>query len=321
MSKTEWTQSEKFQAMVDANACLDMFIYFTKLGKYENITTLTTRELIEQLNLRAIILDMIDKPNPALDYYFEQWVKMFSSDTIIIHEPNVNKVMLDVGSMFSEDDVSQRDWLAWSILPDECTEFLPNKVPKKLSSGSSIQPLSVEWINYMSAISDKNNYQGSDDFSAHYIFHPITENFPEKYKEAAGQVIALNINLADYTDDEILDDLRILLQCWRQETNIESKPAPSKASCTNLKKIINNKYILLLDGMIFNRTNSNVISDEQLITQRYPHLDIQPDSFRKTYKRNARAFGSVQCYTAWMKTLTNLGMSDRSVQEVMQINF
>ena len=317
----DWFDHDEFKHMQASGFFPELFISLCKMRKYHNITKLTTQELINQLCLRARIFDTLVNQNSMTEHYFHAWFNMFESTSIIIYEPDPDVLKVDLNAMLSANELARIELMAWHATPDASIEPAPKTVPKELSSLHSVKPLSVATVKHMSVIAHKNKYQDLGDFSANYIYHPISEAFSDKHKEAHGRLIALSINLSDYTNEEILDDLRQLLDLWRKDTKTASKPDPSKASNINLKKIINNKYILLLDGMIISRILNGTITDELLIKHIYPHLDIQPDSFRKTYKRNARAFASPQCLTAWEKALTNLGLWDQPVQQALQKKF
>lgn len=317
----DWFENNEFKTMQDDGIFQKNFTHLCQMNKYLRVAELTTQVLIQQLCLRAKIFEKFVNPDPSIERYFDNWLNMFASESIIIHELVPDAKMVDLNTMLSANELARIELMAWRATPVASIEKSPTTTPKTLSSLHSVKPLSVTTIQHMSAIAHKNKYQNLDDFSARYIYHPITEAFSDEHKDTHGRLITLSINLSDYTNEEILDDLSQLLDRWRKATKTASKPDPSKVTCTNLRKIINNKYLLLLDGMIINRISGGAITDEQLIKQIYPHIDIQPDSFRKTYKRNARAFASSQCFTAWEKTLTNLKLWDQPVKVALQKKF
>lgn len=317
----DWFEHDDFKTMQDDGSFPKTFTTLCQMDKYLRVAELTTQVLIEQLCLRAKIFEKFVNPDPSIECYFNNWLDMFASESIIIRELVPDTKMVDLNAMLSANELARIELMAWRATPAASIEQSLTTAPRTLPSLHSVKPLSVTTIQHMSAITHKNKYQDLDDFSARYIYHPITEAFSDEHKDAHGRLIALSINLSDYTNEEILDDLSQLLDHWRKKTKTASKPNPSKVSYTNLRKIINNKYILLLDGMILSRIFGGAINDELLIKQIYPHIEIQPDSFRKTYKRNARAFASSQCFTAWEKTLINLGLWDQSVQVALQKKF
>ncbi len=317
----EWYDHEEFKTMQTSGVFPKVFASLCKQDKYHDLTAFTSQALIEQLCLRARAFESFLKQDVTVEHYFFEWFDMFESDSIIINEPDPDALKIDINSMLSANELARIELMAWRGTTDAKTEHSQDVVAKALAALNSVKPLSVATIKHMSAIAHKNKYQEMDDFSANYIYHPITEAFSDEHREEYGRLVALSINLSDYTDDEILDDLSNLLKHWRKDTRTPSKPDPSKASSVNLRKIINNKYILLLDGMIMNRIYNGTITDDLLIKHVYPHLDIQPDSFRKTYKRNARAFASPQCLNTWEKTLTNLNLWDQPVQQALQKKF
>lgn len=317
----EWFENEEFKQAQASGNFPDVFASLCQMNKYHDLTQLTSQTLIEQLYLRARILEMFLTQDSAIEHYFNAWFDMFESDSVIINEPAADELKIDINSMLSASELSRIELIAWRGASGISIEQPQDVGTNALASQQSVKPLSVATVKHMSAIAYKNKYRDMDDFSANYIYHPISEAFSYEHKEAYGRLVTMSVNLSDYTDEEILDDLTKLLKSWRKGTCTPSKPEPSKASSINLRKIINNKYILLLDGMIFGRILNGAITDEFIINHVYPHLEIQPDSFRKTYKRNARAFASPQCLNTWEKTLTNLGLWDKPVQEALQKKF
>lgn len=317
----EWFENEDFKKAQASGNFPVVFASLCQMEKYHNLTNITSQSLIEQLCLRAKIFDLFLTQDATIEHYFNAWFDMFESNSVIIHEPDPDELKIDLNRMLSANELSRIELMAWSGSPSFSIEQSQEVVVNALASMHSVKPLSVATVKHMSAIAYKNKYKDMDDFSANYIYHPISEAFSDEHKEEHGRLISMSVNLSDYTDDEILDDLAKLLKSWRKDTVTPSKPEPSKASSINLRKIINNKYILLLDGMIFGRILNGTITDELLIDHIYPHLDIQPDSFRKTYKRNARAFASPQCLNTWEKTLTSLGLWGQSVQHALQKKF
>lgn len=321
MYKVDWESTEELRTIKQDGSFQRSFNYLSLHEKYQEVADLTLQELIKQLHVRAKIYAMFERADEDIIEYLNRWIAMHVSASTIIYEPFSSPQMINPYTMLSANELNQLEFLTWSGTREANAMQSTDDTSHTLSFRHSIKPISVATIKHMSAISHKNKFQDMDDFSARYIHHPITEAFAEKYKNAHGRLVALSINLSDYSDDEILNDLRHLLENWRKETKTAAKPDPSKASNTNLKKIINNKYIQSLDGMIMSRLFNGAITDEQLIKHIYPHLEIQADSFRKTYKNNARAFANAQCLAVWEKTLTDLGLWDQPVQQVLQKKF
>lgn len=317
----EWFENEEFQKSQASGNFPVVFASLCQMDKYHDLTNLTSQTLIEQLCLRAKIFETFLTQDSTIEHYFNAWFDMFESDSVIIHEPDPNELKIDINRMLSANELSLVELIAWRGASGVSIEQSQDVGANALASLHSVKPLSVATVKHMSAIAHKNKYGDMDDFSANYIYHPISEAFSYEHKEAYGRLVTMSVNLSDYTDEEILDDLAKLLKSWRKDTGTPSKPEPSRASSINLRKIINNRYILLLDGMIFGRILNGAITDELLINHVYPHLEIQPDSFRKTYKRNARAFASPQCLNLWEKTLTNLGLWGKPVQHALQKKF
>ena len=63
------------------------------------------------------------------------------------------------------------------------------------------------------------------------------------------------------------------------------------------------------------------INDEQMIELVYPSMSIQPDSLRKTYKKNALVFKELGCFNSWKRKLSQLSLWDKPVSEVLEMDF
>jgi hypothetical protein len=330
--KPEYLKSKEFDSWRKDGTFEKMIKFACKKKKYQNTNELTVHELIEQLYLRARIYQMFVTSAQCVEDYFEVWTDMMVSDSVIIAEPY--GVKIDLNKMFGLDfPEAERQVELGDIFPSPranpvdviksltASSHKFSKTPQTLSSLNSITPLSVADVLYMATIAQKRSFGLTDSFSARFIYRTTSLCFKDEYKEVAGRVVSLNINLSEYSNEEILADLGKLLDEWRRETKTRTNFDVSKANRSSIKKIINNRYILLLDAMIANVAFDGEIRDSMILEYVYPDMDIQPDSLRKTYKKNAMSFADPAWIKTWEKTLRSLDLWDKPLSQALSKNF
>lgn len=310
MYKPEYLNEEPFKIFIDPKECHAFLKKVFNAQRYQNITDLTVDVLISQLNIRASLYDMFLKSSPIVDDFIETWFEMMLNGELIMEQPE--------GRMVSIVELMRPEALIEWVNSD----MGRSQNAKKLSELYGITPLSVKTIRNMAVISEENKFADDDSFSSRFIYNTTAASFKEKYQEAAGVEVALTIQLNEYiSNEEILQNLSQLLDAWRQEMNIHSSPTALKVSSNALKKIINNKYVQLLDVMIAELALGMDINDEQMIELVYPSMSIQPDSLRKTYKKNALVFKELGCFNSWERKLSQLSLWDKPVSEVLEMDF
>ncbi len=310
MYKPGYLNEEPFRIFIDPKKSHDFLKKVFNAQRYQNITELTVGVLISQLAIRASLYDMFLTSSPVVDDFIETWFEMMINGELIMQQPEDRMVSI-VELMRPEALI---EWVNSDINNSQST--------KQLSTLYGITPLSVKTIRNMAAISEENEFSDDDSFSSRFIYNTRAASFKEEYQGVAGVEVALSIQLNEYiSNEEILQNLSQLLDTWRQEMNVHSSPTALKVSSNALKKIINNKYIQLLDVMIAELALGMDINDEQMIELVYPSMSIQPDSLRKTYKKNALVFKELGCFNSWERKLSQLSLWDKPVSEVLEMDF
>ncbi|MFZ5379914.1 DUF6387 family protein [Aeromonas hydrophila] len=310
MYKPGYLNEEPFKIFIDPKESHAFLKKVFNAQRYQNITELTIGVLISQLAIRASLYDMFLKSSPVVDDFIETWFEMMINGELIMKQPEDRMVSI-VELMRPEALI---EWVN--------SDMGRSQNAKKLSALHGITPLSVKTIRNMAVISEEKKFADDDSFSSRFIYNTTAASFKEKYQEAAGVEVALTIQLNEYiSNEEILQNLSQLLDTWRQEMNIHSSPTALKVSSNALKKIINNKYVQLLDVMIAELALGMDINDEQMIELVYPSMSIQPDSLRKTYKKNALVFKELGCFNSWERKLSQLSLWDKPVSEVLEMDF
>ncbi|MFB2830824.1 DUF6387 family protein [Aeromonas jandaei] len=287
-------------------------------NKYNHISELTTQEFITQLSIRADTYDSLMRSGHLADKFCENWLNMSNSDEVVINDTSISDVMIDIPKMIRPDMPIDLQQMAKEIMERNTCECEPGA--KTLSEFDSITPLSVGMLRDMTTVANLKSLKNSDSYSANVLRAPFNLALKNEYQAEDGW-ISININIGDSSNEEILADLSQALNMWRNETKIPDVSSLPRASRNNLKKAINNKYFLLLDAMILNVVLGGGITDTMILNVVYPHMQIEPDSLRKTYKKNALAFGNSRCITAWEQTLIRECLWDKTVKEALTKNF
>lgn len=336
MFKADYMENEEFKLSLKNGVMHTKIITAFQNEKYKNISELTTQEVIEQLHLRANIHDLLVNNDPAAGHYIEPWLKMYLSDSLTIHRPD--DIQINIFDFMKErfDATKIREIIKSTGISEittlreirakayELQAFMTDIIldePKVLSYLNSVTPLSVEKVYEMARVAESKELSPVDSFSAHHTIEANIDVFAPKLQYSPGENIVVAINLSHYTNKEILEDISRLLDTWRQECAIELRQDSMKVSNNSLRKIITNKYIMLLDTMIANQLYPGVISDELILSLVYTHLNIEPESLRKTYRKNALAFADVQCLRTWERTLTHAGVWDMPIQQAITEDF
>lgn len=337
MFKADYMETEQFKQSLKDGIYQDRILGLLQHNKYNAIETFTVRELVEQLRSRAMTYQKLAHNHPHAANLIMCWRNMVESDSIIIQRPNDAKVNVHE---FAKDKLSQDEAKLMSTLLGGkeimslaelysamagfqriIKELMPD-APKLLSRTDSAIPLSVLEINKMSDRAKKNELDSCDSFSYHY--HEEVANadiFSSTINASPGNNIVLSINLSAYSNKEILNDIGNILDVWRKELNIEIQQGGIRPSNNSLRKIINYKYLVLLDAMIASQIYPGAVSDELILSNVYKNLDIDSDSLRKTHKKNALSFSEPRGLKVWSKTLSDLGIYELPVIEALAHNF
>ncbi|MFL9598151.1 hypothetical protein [Aeromonas veronii] len=108
-----WFENEDFREAQASGIFTKSFAALCQMGKYHDLTSLTSKDLIEQLCLRARILDVFINEDATTEYYFNAWFDMFESDSVIIHEQEQDSLKIDINRMLSASELSHIELMAW----------------------------------------------------------------------------------------------------------------------------------------------------------------------------------------------------------------
>ncbi|MCV3278989.1 DUF6387 family protein [Aeromonas caviae] len=335
MYKRDYMKNTDFIQFRSSKTTVECFKQVCNHKKYKEIVDLTASSLFKQLRIRAGIFKALKDNNLASEEFIYAWGNMYKSTSIIIHQPdnvpyNIQGLMAeklpsefidDIASQLGSEEITLSN--AISLRDDALAlikALLPNK-PRTLTFSDSVTPLSVFKVHEMANLACENELSPVDSFSAHHVIGSCTDITASAMKPSIGKNIAVAINLSDFTNKEILEDIGNLLDIWRNEANIELKKHTKKVSNITLQKIIKHKYILLLDAMILNQISGGAISSDIVLSCVYPNLEIHTDSLQKTYINNAASFFDPQKIRSWERTLVNLGLWDQPVRLALQKSF
>ena len=95
----------------------------------------------------------------------------------------------------------------------------------------------------------------------------------------------VTINLADYTDEEILTDLAQLIPAWRESLNHpEPRRITDRAGIANLRKAIEYQAIPLLDLLLWELEKGFYITNDLLAATLYPDFSVSGAQVGETRK-------------------------------------
>lgn len=335
MFKAAYMETEQFKQSLKDGVYKDRILGLLQHNKYNSIETLSVRDLVEQLRSRAMTYQKLVHNHPHAANHITCWHNMVESDSIMIQRTNDAKINIHefvkevinkdkrLFTLFGGKEIVSLYELYSSIAGlKRIAKELMQEPPNRLSRTDSAIPLSVLEINQMSDYATNNELDVCDSFSYHH--HDEVANidvFSSGIDASPGNNIVLSINLSAYSNKEILSDISNILDVWRKELNIETKRGGIRPSNNSLRKIINYKYLVLLDVMIASQIYPGAVSDEFILSNVYKNLDIDSDSLRKTHKKNALSFSEPRGLKAWSKILSDLGIYELSIIEALTYNF
>lgn len=287
------------------------FLKIYASGKYEKVSELSALNFIEQLRIRADIMEMLNIGSPCLHHYLPNWLAVYLSDDIYISEPE--ELLVDVSAMLSPEAKVEMVEREFSYSSDDHGEVL--------SSLNSITPIHVRNIIAMAEVAKSYGFNGNDSYSYRMPKMPFATLLAERYKESMPKLVAVNINIESFSDKEILDDMASLLKKWRSELSVNEEKDCKGISSNALRKAVNNKYLPLLDAMIAHKLFNGAISDLVILDTLYPSLDIELDALRKTYKHQAMRFSDERHVSAWKRTLVKSGVEHLTIKDALTKKF
>lgn len=132
------------------------------------------------------------------------------------------------------------------------------------------------------------------------------------------------IDIHSFTDNEILNDLKHLLQKWRKETN---QPEPKRITGigpSDFKSLIDYKVIPMFDLLIWGQTNKKKITDEMLSRILFPDFineECTSEMIRKTRKPFAMKYTNKLIFMSHNDYIYQNGFDDWSMKAIAALNF
>ncbi|HHQ4549308.1 TPA: hypothetical protein ACSPZV_001690, partial [Aeromonas veronii] len=100
----------------------ESFLKIYASGKYEKVSELSALNFIEQLRIRADIMEMLNIGSPCLHHYLPNWLAVYLSDDIYISEPE--ELLVDVSAMLSPEAKAEMVEREFSYSSDDHGEVL-----------------------------------------------------------------------------------------------------------------------------------------------------------------------------------------------------
>ncbi|MBD2796012.1 hypothetical protein ID856_05595 [Xenorhabdus sp. 18] len=166
----------------------------------------------------------------------------------------------------------------WNCTP----EITPIKTKNRISSSSSVTPLTINDINtFRNDLLDIGIDLNSNDEKGNHI--SAYEHFGMSITSWHG--VVCSINLLTSQDETIISDLRVLLKKWRAELDFEEKPSLISSSWEVIKpKIINYNIFAFLDLQLWQLATGNSITSGVLSVTLYPEGEYDSIQISQTIK-------------------------------------
>ncbi len=240
-----------------------------KLDNYETLNNLESDDLKVQLSIRAFLLEFEHWEHDEVC----QWEQIQNEDILLVHhdDPWDNEDNKTNGSneYCNTPDIMDKYTLARTLSISGFTSLAAFAHGQDLIQSSLIFP-------------GKDN---ETDFVKHEILFGDVDIIEKKLTRTSNEnpsCVSIRINLADYMDKEIKNDLNVLLPKWREQLNISEPGDISLSKPSDQNKILNYKIIPLIDLMIWAQQNNTQIAHSIYTVALYPYGEKGETEFKQT---------------------------------------
>ncbi|EKM6298152.1 DUF6387 family protein [Enterobacter cloacae] len=247
--------------------------------KYDVFESLTVEEVLSEIEFRTIFACEYD---PNDDEEREQWKQLQKSLLQNIQSGAVvsKDIPEDILKVFHDE----------SIELNEPVEFLVNGMSviskdhhlkphcSELSEDEAIQAFTMaDLVTYYRHFANANIIQVGErqpTIKEGKIFSSVSA-LEEGSEYFEGEVV-IKVNLASYTDDELLSEFKGLLKSWRSEVGMDEPESGNfRIGISTLKKILLYKLIPFIDLLLWEKVHERKISNELIARILFP---LKPDS-------------------------------------------
>lgn len=299
------------------------------LEKYNELSTITALDFIEQLELRSLLFLLskdisvhLDTPATTEEAYtlvlFKEWYDSLSNGVVVIISSDEKNTILH---SLPESLNSSYEWERES---DRELFLKLNPILPQLSESDSILPVSFLTLKTFDNTAkksgiyqDKNSELVNPGFELGSVSLHKSMNNPAKYE------ILTTIDIHSYTDHEILNDLKYLLQKWRRETNQQEPKRITGIGPSDFKTLIDYKVIPMFDLLIWGQVNNKKITDEMLSRVLFPdfiHDECTSEMIRKTRKPFAMKYTNRLIFLSHKDYIYQNEFNDWSIKAIAALN-
>ncbi|MNZ53158.1 hypothetical protein D3C78_710280 [compost metagenome] len=248
------------------------------VDKYHQFDLLTVEEILGEIEFRTIFLSGF---YPKEDEAHDEWKAL---QTSILKQ-------IQAGAIVSADisDTTFQVYQDASVARDkeasEPIEFLSNGMPvmsaehhlkkenPELSEDEAIQVFNmadlVTYYRHFVNVKVIEHGHRTSTINKGKIFSSVSAD--ESGNEYFEGEVVIKVNLASYTDDDLLSEFKELLKSWRREVGFpEPEPSKSRVGISSLKKIAVYKVIPFLDLLLWEMVNDRRISNELIARVLFP---------------------------------------------------
>ncbi|PDO86702.1 DUF6387 family protein [Kosakonia pseudosacchari] len=246
------------------------------LTAYSKFYDLTVEEVISEIEFRVMFLidyDVSDDPELHWSKIRKGLLNEIKSGCILSSEIS-NKPFESV--IDDENDLKETpEFVHFRINGRNVTSKNYDRRPinEELSKGDAITPFTLaDLVSYHKHYTSSKHIESIDNtpvVNNGRIFSCVSA--VEDRSEYFEDEIVINVNLASFTDDELISEFKELLREWREELDIE-EPEPNKqrVGISTIKKIISYRVFPFLDLMLWEMVNQRKISHELAARVLYP---------------------------------------------------
>jgi hypothetical protein len=240
-----------------------------KLDNYEILKNLEPDDLKVQLSHRTYLLESEHWEYDEVC----QWEQIQSEDILLVHHDDPWENEQNRTSGFNEH-------INISVLREKYA----------LAYTLSINGFdSLSAFNHGQDLMQNNLIFPSEDNMTDLVKHEVllgdvdlisNKLIPESNKEPS--CVSIRINLADFMDKEIKNDLNVLLPKWREQLNIPEPDDVFLSKPSDHNKILSYKIIPLIDLMIWAKQNKTQIAHSIYTVALYPYGEKGETEFKQT---------------------------------------
>lgn len=240
-----------------------------KLDNYEILKTLKVDDIKAQLQHRAFLLEFEHWEYDEVC----KWEQIQNEDILLVHHDdpwsNDENRTKDSNECCNITDIREKYALAHTLSISGFPSLAAFHHGQELIENSLIFP-------------DENNKADRVKYEVVLGDIDLIEKELIPNLNSTSSCVSIRINLADYMDKEIKNDLNVLLPEWRTQLNIPEPDDIRLSKPSDHNRILNYQIIPLIDLMIWAKQNDTQIAHSVYTIALYPYGEKGETEFKQT---------------------------------------